>query len=117
MSTTGENEQGCDIQGISFKIGDYKYKGSEIDRKFSIKNLEKEIYRQTLKAESEGYGQSIWNSNSKAQNSFDVTGKDLRKERSPVIAQLMKPEKNYELAPIVLLLQKKQKKKKSRRLQ
>jgi len=30
-----------ELQGISFKIGDYKYKGSEIDRKFSINNLQK----------------------------------------------------------------------------
>ena len=32
-----------EIQGISFKIGDYKYKGSEIDRRFSIRNIEKRI--------------------------------------------------------------------------
>jgi hypothetical protein len=33
-----------ELQGISFRIGNFKYKGSEIDRKFSLKNLEKAIY-------------------------------------------------------------------------
>src|SRR5450631_759594 len=37
-----------DLQGISFKIGVYKYKGSEIDRKFSIRNLEKIIQQQRI---------------------------------------------------------------------
>ncbi len=35
-----------ELQGISFKMGDYKYKGSEIDRKFSINNLQKIIDQQ-----------------------------------------------------------------------
>jgi len=38
-----------ELQGISFKIGVYKYKGSEIDRKFSIKNVEKIIQQQKIK--------------------------------------------------------------------
>jgi hypothetical protein len=37
-----------ELQGISFEIGEYKYKGSEIDRKFSVKNLEKAIYHQQV---------------------------------------------------------------------
>ncbi|MEO8771062.1 MAG: relaxase/mobilization nuclease domain-containing protein, partial [Ferruginibacter sp.] len=103
--------QTSELQGISFKIADYKYKGSEIDRKFSVKNLEKEIYRQALKAGSESYRQFTSNSNSKSQKSFDATGKDLKKERSLIIEQLMKPEKSYELNPNNLLLPKKRKKK------
>jgi len=42
-------EQLAKLQGISFKIGDYKYKGSDIDRKFSINNLQKFFYNQRVK--------------------------------------------------------------------
>jgi hypothetical protein len=39
-----------ELQGVSFQIGKYKYKGSEIDRQFSIKNLEKTLLlNQTLR--------------------------------------------------------------------
>lgn len=37
-----------ELQGISFRIGEYKYKGSEIDRQFSIKNLERIIQQQSI---------------------------------------------------------------------
>src|SRR5439155_18139942 len=39
----GQTEE---LQGISFKIGQYKYKGSEIDRSFSLKNLQRTIQQQ-----------------------------------------------------------------------
>lgn len=32
-----------ELQGVSFQVGKYKYKGSEIDRQFSIKNLQKKL--------------------------------------------------------------------------
>ena len=32
-----------EVQGVSFQMGNYKYKGSEIDRQFSVRNLEKSI--------------------------------------------------------------------------
>ena len=39
-------------QGISFQVGKYKFKGSEIDRKYSLVNLEKAISaQQKLKME------------------------------------------------------------------
>jgi hypothetical protein len=41
--------QSGELQGISFKMGDYKYKGSDIDRKFSINNLQKFFYNQRVK--------------------------------------------------------------------
>ena len=41
--------QTTELQGISFKIGDYKYKGSDIDRKFSINHLQKFFYNQRVK--------------------------------------------------------------------
>jgi len=42
-------EQTTELQGISFKIGEYKYKGSDIDRKFSINHLQKFFYNQRVK--------------------------------------------------------------------
>lgn len=38
-----------ELQGIIFKIGDYKFKGSHIDRKCSINNLQKFFYNQRVK--------------------------------------------------------------------
>ncbi len=90
-----------ELQGISFKIGDYKYKGSEIDRKFSVKNLEKEIYRQTLRAESENYRKFLWNSYSNDKGTFTDTGKELKKERS-----LVSLKKIMNLLPMIFFFQK-----------
>ena len=38
-----------ELQGISFKSGEYKFKGSEVDRRFSLKNLEKIVAQVFLK--------------------------------------------------------------------
>ncbi len=105
-----------ELQGIRFKIGEYKYKGSEVDRNFSVKNLDKEIYRQQLRAESDRWRNLLWNSYSRSQTSFDEIDKDLKKEKSLVIEQLINPEKDNQLTPNELLLPKKNKKKKSRGL-
>ncbi|MEO7049435.1 MAG: hypothetical protein ABI091_29290, partial [Ferruginibacter sp.] len=35
-----------ELQGISFMLGNFKYKGSEIDRNFSIKNLQRILENQ-----------------------------------------------------------------------
>jgi len=32
-----------EMQGVSFKMGDYSFKGSQVDRKFSLANLEKTL--------------------------------------------------------------------------
>ncbi len=44
----GQTEE---LQGISFSLGKFKYKGSEIDRSFSLKNLQKTIANKQLKTE------------------------------------------------------------------
>ena len=41
-------EQTNKVQGIIFKLGDYKYKGSRVDKMFSARNLERLIYSQQL---------------------------------------------------------------------
>ena len=96
-----------ELQGISFKIGNYKYKGSEIDRKFSLGNLEKSIQQlQFLKELKPGN---------------NISSKLLLKNTDPEIKQvdysknildiLIKPEENNELIPYQLRLEKRPKKK------
>ena len=102
-----------ELQGISFKMGVYKYKGSEIDRKFSIKNLEKIIQQQRIKntlnptIELTKYKQTL------KQDHHDIEKtKGLDKS---VIDLLLKPEKEHQQMQDPLLI-KKHPKKKSRGL-
>ena len=105
--------QSNELQGISFKIGEYKYKGSEIDRKFSVKNLERIIQQQ----------QNVKELRPKLSVSNSIL---LPKKRHPEITKsndlkniadiLMKPENDYKHVPNELLI-KKHKKKKSKSLQ
>ena len=96
-----------ELQGISFKMVNYKFKGSEIDRKFSVKNLEKLIQQlQFLKELKSGN---------------TLSSKLLLKHTHPEIRQadnnknlldiLMKPEENNESLPYQWRLEKKPKKK------
>ena len=39
----GQTEE---LQGISFRTGDFKYKGSEVDRQFSVKQLQRMLHEQ-----------------------------------------------------------------------
>jgi hypothetical protein len=96
-----------ELQGISFKIGEYKFKGSEIDRKFSIKNLEKQIQQNNIQLKA--IPKSITFSNNKfSQIEKHELTKELHKEKS-LLEELMKPEKTFDQVPYELI--KKQKKK------
>ncbi|MGZ6539943.1 MAG: relaxase/mobilization nuclease domain-containing protein [Bacteroidia bacterium] len=102
-----------ELQGISFKMGVYKYKGSEIDRKFSIRNLEKVIQQQRIKSvlyprvefsKSKQYFQDEHQQNEK----YHGHNKNL-------LDLVMKPEKQHQQMQMPLL-EKKRVKKKSRGL-
>ena len=99
-----------ELQGISFKIGEYKYKGSEIDRKFSLKNLER-LIEQNNKLRLKPFKTSsvIDNKVDKPQHKSTTVS---HKQESCAIEQLIKPEKNNEYVPFEL----KRKKKKQLRL-
>ena len=103
-----------ELQGISFKIGDYKYKGSEIDRKFSVKNLGKTINRQSI---GKGFNQTTVTSNSKllSQGKHPEI-KNKKNESKNIVELLMKPEQRDQSLPCQWRLEKKHKKKKSKRL-
>ena len=67
---SGTNEK----QGISFKIGEYCFKGSKIDRKFSLGNLERTLalqQKQSLRASREDYPK-LQNHNINVEQKFDL---------------------------------------------
>ena len=93
------------MQGISFKIGDYKFKGSEVDRMFSLKNLERAI-EQNNKLQLKPFKASSATHN-KVDNHKDKLITEAHNERSSVIEQLMKPENGHSYVPYELKRKKK----------
>jgi hypothetical protein len=103
-----------ELQGISFRIGDFKYKGSEIDRQFSLKNLEKAIYLQEINTSIKPSAISISNGNTK-ENIVPEFKKSLGKDTYILLLEVNQQENNQSL-PYEWKLGKKRKKKKSNRL-
>ena len=100
--------QTTQLQGVSFKVGSYKYKGSEIDRKFSVGNLEKTIQQGLSKNLKQTRAESV----AKLLPKFDHQNHGIHKEHSRSIADLlMKPEKTPEQVPQEFKIQKHPKKK------
>ncbi len=107
IDTLYKYKSGTDeLQGISFKIGAYKYKGSQVDRQFSLGNLTRTIQQNNklqlkpvLKFSAVEY---------KTQ-SLESSTREEQKEKSSLLEQLIRPEKNYEQLPYEL--KRKQKKK------
>ena len=99
------------MQGISFRIGEYKYKGSEIDRNFSLKNLQKTLQRQQkieLKPVLKTAGD-----NDPTEKLQETVSKELHQENS-LLDQLLKPERMIEQTPYQLIRQQRKKKHSSR---
>jgi hypothetical protein len=80
-----------ELQGISFKIGNFKYKGSEIDRKFSVLNLRKEILKQQVNQQYE-YSQDINLPQSLSHNKSAEKYKEFKNERT-LLDELLTTEK------------------------
>jgi hypothetical protein len=100
-----------ELQGISFKIVEYKYKGSEIDRKFSLKNLQRTI-EQNNKLQLKPIPTAFTGNKQSLQTSHDASIKEQHNEKNSLLEQLMKPGKNDEQLPYEL--KRKQKKKRKR---
>ncbi len=101
-----------ELQGISFKIGQYKYKGSGIDRKFSINNLQKILQQRhseklTISPQDSFYSKSI------SQNKQPGLNKQVSKDMN-ILNELIKPEQKDQPLPSEWRLQKKRKKKSKR---
>ncbi|RNI38952.1 hypothetical protein EFY79_04645 [Hanamia caeni] len=80
-----------ELQGIGFKIGNFKYKGSEIDRKFSVLNLQKGIVKQRINQDGEFF-KEIHLSQSLSQNKSSEKYKDFKNQRT-LLNELLTPEK------------------------
>lgn len=98
-------------QGISFKMGDYSFKGSQIDRKFSLGNLEKTLALQQKQSPQQQVQQVKPELNSRsagqtqAYNATDSTP-DLAKEIGSTVVKtieiLLKPEETNNNIPYEL---------------
>ncbi len=100
-----------ELQGISFKMGVYKYKGSEIDRRFSIRNLEKVIQQQRIKS-------VLYPRVEFSKSKLHIQDEHGRIEKyhshhKNLLDVVMKPEKQHQQMQMPLL-EKKRVKKKSR---
>ncbi len=102
-----------ELQGISFKMGVYKYKGSEIDRKFSLRNLEKIIHQQGMKNMLNPIPE-LTKSKQHFQDEHPQTEKYYGHNKN-LLDLVMKPEKQHQQMQVPLL-EKKRVKKKSRGL-
>jgi len=102
-----------ELQGISFKTGDFQYKGSEIDRRFSVNNLQKILQRQQAEKLFTSPGALRYSKNVSEDRELEIN-KSLNKELR-ILNELIRPEqKDQSLAPDWRL--RKTRKKKSRGL-
>ena len=101
-----------ELQGISFKISQYKYKGSEIDRKFSINNLQKILLHQQSAKLIKSPADSLY-SKSISQTQQPEINKQLNKDTN-ILNELIKPEQKDQSLPTEWSLQNKRKKKSKR---
>ena len=103
---TGQTEE---LQGISFKIGNYKYKGSEIDRKFSINNLQKILLQQQSARLIKSPVDSLYSKSIPERKEPEIN-KPLNKGLN-ILNELIKPEQKDQSLPPEWRLQKKKKSK------
>lgn len=105
-------------QGVSFRLGEYCFKGSQIDRQFSLSNLEKAIslqHRQSLlqaypekpQAGFSGYDHTI------LEKSKSLT-KTITHEMHKTLELLLKQEQAFEQIPYVLSQEAKRKRQRQR---
>jgi hypothetical protein len=114
--------QTLEKQGVSFKMGDYSFKGSQVDRQFSLGNLEKTLLlnqkepltlRPGVTETRTHYSSAIANQSRESIHQFKENLEDnlLSKGLEKSLEILLKPEVNNQL-PTELLEENRQKKKK-----
>jgi len=117
--------QTTEKQGVSFKLGEDTFKGSKVDRQFSLGNLEKTFASQqkTLGAEPNIMGSSTTQSanegkeNKARSENFlqDLSTTKLTGSLENTLEILLKPEEDYGQTPHELLKENKRKRKKQSR--
>jgi hypothetical protein len=100
-----------ELQGISFRFGDYKFKGSEIDRNFSINRLQRTLQQNK-------YSEVMQHIPTRSYVAVGIKESNLKEyenEQQHVLSDLMKPERIHEQIPAQWNI-KKPKKRKSNNL-
>lgn len=113
--------QSQERQGVSFRLGEYCFKGSQIDRQFSYGNLEKTIERQLnqkliLRQEQKPYVHSRKPEHFDREKKVNI-GSTVTKEMTKVLEQLMKQEQVFEQMPYELSLEAERKRHRYRQQQ
>ena len=120
--------QTLERQGVNFKIEQNVFKGSKVDRQFSLGNLEKTLannQRQGLDEEGNIRENLIGQPIKQAKENYDslhnenpsISPIELIKGIENLVDTLTKPEGNYEQSPYELLKENKRKRKKQSRSQ
>ena len=116
--------QTSEMQGVSFKLGEYSFKGSQVDRQFSLGNLEKSLahnqreaftLRPGLTENRNYYYSAVSRHSGKSNHQFkeNLPDKPSSKGIDKSMETLMKPEGNNQ-SPYELLQESRQKKKKKK---
>ncbi len=109
-------------QGISFKIGEEIFKGSKVDRSFSLSRLEKMLELQrhfNLKKKPETFANDLPPQWQKVQDKLSIStiSKEISENLATIAENLVQPEQGYDpLANEMTYANRKKKKKKRRGL-
>ena len=105
-------------QGVSFRLGEYCFKGSEIDRQFSYANLEKaisQLQKKTLTQPTEQkQSDQIRKPDRFHPEKVKSIGKGVTKEMTKVLEQLLKQEQDFERTPYELTQEAERKRRRHR---
>lgn len=102
--------QTTELQGISFKIGEYKYKGSEVDRKFSVGNLQKTLSQQASMEMKRTSQRPDVSGNSLLPKMQQQESRIPASRMDSLLEILVKPEQDYQQLPHQWKIDKKKKK-------
>ena len=94
-------------QGVSFRLGEYRFKGSKIDRQYSYGNLNKTIERQKMQMlmvspEQNPYKQNLKVERSDFKEKAVNISRTVTREMTKALEQLMKQEQSLEQMPYEL---------------
>lgn len=102
-----------ELQGVSFQAGKYKYKGSEIDREFSIKNLEKSLAQNFILKQENKQHRPL---NERQQKTLSQILETSQSKGKNLLEELMRPEHLNDNVPYELMKKKRKQKRQGHHL-
>ena len=102
-----------ELQGVSFQVGKYKYKGSEIDREFSIKNLENSLARNIVFKQENKQHRPL---NERQQKTISQVLEMSQSKGKNLLEELMRPEQINDNVPYELMKKKRKQKRQGHHL-